>query len=75
MKSSKLRAVVTYRQGDTARARTVTEVRILNGDVGIAAATLGGRYSAEQAVAEYLRTPGRFARLLYVRPRPPAAAA
>jgi hypothetical protein len=53
-------AVVTHRPGDGARVRTVTEVRIEAGDQLVATASLGGRFTREQALAEFWRLPGRF---------------
>jgi hypothetical protein len=71
-KEQALRAVVSYVPGSSAQVWTASRIVILRGDVGIATAQLGGRYSAEQALAEYRRQPGRFARLLWVRPSKPA---
>jgi hypothetical protein len=51
---------VTHRPGTTARVRIVTEVRITAGEQLVATATLGGRFSQAQALAEFWRLPGRF---------------
>ena len=40
-----------------------TAVRIYDGLLLVARATLGGRWTAEQAVREYRRLPARFVRL------------
>ena len=53
-----LTAVVRYGRGKSIRAKTVTHVTIQAGDVKVAEATLGGKYTPEQALREYRRLPG-----------------
>jgi hypothetical protein len=58
--ASGLVVVVRYVQGQTARLPWVTEVEIRLGGTVMATATLGGRFSQRQALAEFRRQPGRF---------------
>ncbi len=53
-------ATVQYVKKGTGRCPWVTGVTIEVAGVQVATATLGGRYSQEQALAEFRRNRGRF---------------
>lgn len=62
MRKLDLVAVVSYHQGRLLRAKVVTDIVInLDGEI-VASAVKGGRYSQQQALAEFRRNPGAFAK-------------
>jgi hypothetical protein len=69
-----LTAVVVYQHGKNHRCPVVTEVTVRLGGVAVATATLGGRYTQAQALAEYRRNPDRFGRPGQGAAGPPGAA-
>lgn len=53
-KKIKLVAQVSHRKGKTAKVPVVTDVTIrIDGERGLAFKTLGGKYTAEQALSEF----------------------
>ena len=58
-----LEATVNHSRGRTKRTPVVSHIKINLGPVSVAQATLGGKFSEQQAINEFKRLPHRFTKL------------